>query len=398
MPVKSTDLGIIKLNMKRAFFLLAAALLIAGSLVAQDKHCGKCSKSGALNLTDAEYMALADSIHKVAISFDTHVDTPTYAMHPDGHYTVAKGQTSFELMRRGGQDGAFFAIYLDQGPWQNQKSLDSAYNWCHKELQSWIDYVNNYCSSEAGIAYSTEDVYRLKKEGKRIVVLCIENGYPVRTLEDLDEFARMGVKYITLSHNTPNQICDGSRYIKSYYWYPSTGHGLSPFGEKVVERMQQLGIMVDVSHISSEALVDVLRVAKAPVLASHSACKALKPSQTRNLTDDEIRAIAAVDGVIQVGTGRFFLSDDLPYYKVGVAVLANHIDHIKNLVGYRHVGLGTDFDGGGGVVGMDNSAQMKNLTVELLKRGWTAEELEAFWGGNLLRVWKACEDYASRFK
>ena len=384
--------------MKRYFFLLAAALLIAGSLVAQEKHCGKCKKSGALNLTDAQYMALADSIHKVAISFDTHVDTPTYTLHPEGRYTVAKGQVSFELMRRGGQDGAFFAIYLDQGPWQNQKSLDSAYNWCKDELQSWKNYVEKNCSSEAGIAYSTEDVYRLKKEGKRIVVLCIENGYPVRTLEDLDEFARMGVKYITLSHNTPNQICDGSRYIKSYYWYPTTGHGLSPFGEKVVERMQQLGIMVDVSHISSESLVDVLKIIKAPVIASHSSCKALKPSQTRNLTDDEIRAIAAVDGVIQVGTGRFFLSDDLPYYKVGVAVLANHIDHIKNLVGYRHVGLGTDFDGGGGVVGLDNSSQMKNLTVELLKRGWTAKELEAFWGGNLLRVWKACEAYAAQFK
>ena len=385
--------------MRRVFSLLAVALLIACSLDAQSgEHCGKCKKSGALNLTDTEYMALADSIHKVAISFDTHVDTPTYMMHPDGHYTVAKGQVSFEQMRRGGQDGAFFAIYLDQGPWQNQKSLDSAYNWCHSELQLWKDYVTNYCSSEAGIAYSTGDVYRLKKEGKRIVVLCIENGYPVRTLEDVDEFASMGVKYITLSHNTPNQICDGSRYVKSYYWYPSTGHGLSQFGEKVVERMQQKGIMVDVSHISSEALADVLRVAKAPVFASHSACRALKPSQTRNLTDDEIRAIAAVDGVIQVGTGRFFLSDDLPYYKVGVAVLANHIDHIKNLVGYRHVGLGTDFDGGGGVVGLDNSAQMKNLTVELLKRGWTADELIAFWGGNLLRVWKACEAYASQFK
>ena len=217
-------------------------------------------------------MALADSIHKVAISFDTHVDTPTYSLHPDGHYTVAKGQVSFELMRQGGQDGAFFAIYLDQGPWQNQKSLDSAYNWCVDELLSWKNYVEGSHSQEAGIAYSTDDVYRLKKEGKRIVVLCIENGYPVRTLEDLDEFAKIGVKYITLSHNTPNQICDRSRYINTYYWYPSIGHGLSPFGEKVVERMQQLGIMVDVSHISSGSLVDVLKIVKAPVLASHSGC------------------------------------------------------------------------------------------------------------------------------
>ena len=384
--------------MKKIFILISAICLAAAGSIHAQHDCQNCQKKKAQKMTDEQYMALADSIHKVAISFDTHVDTPTYTLHPEGRYTVAKGQVSFELMRQGGQDGAFFAIYLDQGPWQNKKSLDSAYNWCHNELQSWKDYVNNSHSDEAGIAYSTDDVYRLKKEGKRIVVLCIENGYPVRTLEDLDEFYKMGVKYITLSHNTPNQICDGSRYPNTYYWYPSTGHGLSPFGYQVVERMQQLGIMVDVSHISSESLVDVLKVIKAPVLASHSSCKALKPSQTRNLTDDEIRAIAAVDGVIQVGTGRFFLSDDLPYYKVGVAVLANHIDHIKNLVGYRHVGLGTDFDGGGGVIGLDNSSQMKNLTVELLKRGWTPEELIAFWGGNLLRVWKACEDYAAQWK
>ncbi|MBR4438436.1 MAG: membrane dipeptidase, partial [Bacteroidales bacterium] len=126
--------------------------------------------------------------------------------------------------------------------------------------------------------------------------------------------------------------------------------------------------------------------------------KALKPSQLRDLTDDEIRAIAAVDGVIQVGTGRFFLSDDLPSHKVGVKILANHIDHIKNIVGARYVGLGTDFDGGGGVVGLDNASQMKNLTIELLKRGWTVEELRGFWGGNLLRVWERCQKYASEFQ
>ena len=117
--------------MKRILVLVAALSLLSVCGAQAQEHCGKCKKSGALNLTDAQYMALADSIHKVAISFDTHVDTPTYTLHPDGHYTVAKGQVSFELMRRGGQDGAFFAIYLDQGPWQNQKSLDSAYNWCH---------------------------------------------------------------------------------------------------------------------------------------------------------------------------------------------------------------------------------------------------------------------------
>ena len=369
--------------MKKGFLSLLVILFCASVGFAQN----------ARNLTDEQYMALADSIHKVVISFDTHVDTPSYTLHPDGHFTVAKGQVSFSLMEKGGLDGAFFAVFLDQGPWQNQQSLDSAYNWCKDELLAWKDYVNKNNSDVAEIAYSVADVRRIKKEGKRIVVLCIENGYPVRTLSDLDEFQKIGVRYITLSHNTPNQICDGSRYPGKAFW-----HGLSPFGRQVVERMQQIGIMVDVSHVSTESLMDVLKVVKAPVIASHSACKALKPSQTRDLTDDEIRAIAAVDGVIQVGTGRFFLSDDLPSHKVGVKILANHIDHIKNIVGARYVGLGTDFDGGGGVVGLDNASQMKNLTVELLKRGWTVEELRGFWGGNLLRVWEKCEKYASDFQ
>lgn len=342
---------------------------------------------GAVNAQNINPLAsLADSIHQRIISFDTHNDSAEYLMNPyDDDYSVAKGQVTFDLMKKGGLDGAFFAIYVDQGPWRDRKHLDSAYNYCKTELLKWKEFVEQ--SDEAAIAYNPKDCERIKKEGKRIVVLCIENGYPIRSLEDVDEFAKLGVQYITLSHNSANQICDGSRYPKTAAW-----HGVSPFGFKVIERMQQLGIMVDVSHISAEALRDVVKVTKAPIIASHSACRVFKPSQGRNLTDEEIKMIASTGGVIQVGTGKFFLTDDLPQQKVGVKILANHIEHIRDLVGIDHVGLGTDFDGGGGVVGMDSAGEMKNLTVELLRRGWSEEDLRKFWGGNLLRVWTKCQE------
>ena len=343
-------------------------------------------KHNAYNLTDAQYSVLADSVHNFVVSFDTHNDTATYMMHPNGEYTVPKGQVSFDLMKKGGLDAAFFAVYLEQGPWKNKKSLDSAYHYCKGELLSWKKYVTTKKSDVAGMAYTPADVVKLKAQGKRAVILAIENGYPLGDdVNRVDEFFKIGVRYITLSHNAANQICDGSRDWKTACW-----HGVSPFGYEVIERMEKLGMIVDISHVSSEALKDVLKVAKAPVIASHSACRVLKPSQRRDLTDEEIKMIAANGGVVQIGTGRFFLSDDLPAHKVGVAVLANHIDHVKNLVGPQYVGLGTDFDGGGGVVGMDNAGQMKNLTVELLKRGWTIDELQMFWGGNLMRVWNKC--------
>ncbi|MCI1720111.1 MAG: dipeptidase [Bacteroidales bacterium] len=349
-------------------------------------------KHNAYNLSDAQYYVLADSVHNYVVSFDTHNDTATYMMHPNGEYTVPKGQVSFALMKKGGLDAAFFAVYLEQGPWKNKKSLDSAYHYCKSELLSWKKYVTTKKSDVAGMAYTPQDVLKLKAQGKRAVILAIENGYPLGDdVNRVDEFFKIGVRYITLSHNAANQVCDGSREWKTACW-----HGVSPFGYKVIERMEKLGMIVDISHVSSEALKDVLKVAKAPVIASHSACRALKPSQRRDLTDEEIKMIAANGGVVQIGTGRFFLSDDLPAHKVGVAVLANHIDHVKNLVGPQYVGLGTDFDGGGGVVGMDNAGQMKNLTVELLKRGWTTDELQMFWGGNLMRVWNKCIEVSSK--
>ena len=204
-------------------------------------------------------------------------------------------------------------------------------------------------------------------------------------MEKIDEFYRRGVRCITLSHNSANSICDASMDKEAERY-----GGLSDFGYKVIERMNELGMVIDVSHASSSTLKDVLKYSKAPIAATHSGAWEVK-NHKRNLTDDEMRAIAAKGGVIQCATGRFFLSV-LPKKDVTIKHLVDHIDHMMKVVGPDHIGLGTDFDGGGGVVGLEDCSKMKSVTVEMLRRGYTPEQLGKFWGGNFIRVWEQVQN------
>ncbi len=334
-------------------------------------------------LTEAEIKVVADSIHRRYPTFDTHNDTATYWNHPDGDYGVVKGQVSFEKMRQGGLDGAFFAVYLDPGP-INKHSLDSIKAHTDNEFALCHKYVAAH-SNEAGYAYRTDDVEPLRKAGKRIVVQTIENGYPIGwDIKNVKHYYDLGVRLITLCHNGHNTICDAAMDKN-----PPLYGGLSPFGIEVVKEMNRLGMIIDLSHASSTTLADVLEYSAAPVIASHSGVRAIKDHK-RNLTDDEIRAIAANGGTIQVATGRYFLST-LPKNEVGVPILCDHIMHVIKVAGEDHVGIGTDFDGGGGVVGLEDVSKMKEITCELLRRGLTPARLGKFWGGNILRVWRDVE-------
>ncbi|MEG0517389.1 MAG: dipeptidase [Bacteroidales bacterium] len=329
---------------------------------------------------ETQYAAQADAIHKKYITLDSHNDSALWFNHPNGDFGVTKGQVSFPMMKKGGLDAAFFAIYLEQGK-RDAASLDSVFNHACQEIAMFKKYISDR-SSDAEFAYTPNDLSTIKAAGKSAVILAIENGYGIGDkLERIDEFYKMGARYITLSHNGNNNICDASMSEAG-----PEHNGLSPFGRQVIERMNQLGMMIDISHASSKTVADVLECSKAPVIASHSGAWAIK-NHKRNLKDGELKAIADKGGVIQVATGRFFLST-LPKKEVTIKHLADHIDHIVSIVGIEHVGLGTDFDGGGGVVGLENVSKMKSLTIELLKRGYTSEQLGLFWGGNLLRVWQ----------
>ncbi len=336
---------------------------------------------------DEALQARADALHKKIFSIDTHNDTAIATNHPNASYGVTKGQVSFKMMKEGGLDAAMFAIYLEQGP-LDDASVKKATQYAIDEINMFKKYISEH-SDEAEIAYCADDFLPVKKSGKSAVMFAIENGYAIgRNIENVELFYNMGVRLVVLSHNYNNDICDSSRDSVSRWG------GLSPFGYKVVGEMNRLGMIIDVSHTSTATLFDCIEASKTPIIASHSGVWNLKHNP-RNLKDEEIKAIAAKGGVIQVGTGKFFISDK-PKAEVTVSDLCDHIDYIKNLVGPQYVGIGTDFDGGGGVVGLENVSKMKNITIELMRRGWSDKELEMFWGANYLRVLRQVENYARK--
>lgn len=324
--------------------------------------------------------ATVNSIHKRIITIDTHNDSERNLIHPDTHHRLSKGQVTISKMYEGGLDAAFFAVYIEQKK-NDARSLDSVYRYCKSELLLFKRYVENHKDSIV-IIRTPQELQELKKSGKRGAIMAIENGYGIGDkIDRVNEFFDMGVRYITLCHSRNNIICESATEKNP----DKNVRGLTDFGRKVVQRMNEVGMIIDVSHASSATLADVLKYSKSPVIATHSAVWSLKHNP-RNLKDAEIIAIAKHGGLIQVATGRYFLSS-LPESKVNVGVLADHIDYVKRLVGIEHVGIGTDFDGGGGVNGMNDCSKMKALTVELLSRGYSEEELRLFWGGNVIRVW-----------
>lgn len=323
----------------------------------------------------------AEKLHKRIISVDTHTDTALKLIR-DG-VDKDKVQADFTKLREGRVDCCFYPIFVDQGP-LDDASRQTAYEWTRGKMLAVRDYIRAR-RGKAAVALCADDIVRNKKRHKLSLVLGIENGYPLGTdLSRVQEFYDLGARIITLSHNYDNDICDASRYPQG------TWGGLSPFGKEVVKEMNRLGMIVDCSHASTATLYDCLALSTAPVVCSHSCVYAIK-DHPRNLTDDEIRAIAEKGGVIQVTTGRWALSW-LPNAEVNIGTFCDHVEYIRNLVGVEYVGIGTDFDGGGGMNGLEDASKMKYITAELMRRGWTDSELELFWGGNFLRVMRAVEN------
>ncbi|OFY42708.1 MAG: hypothetical protein A2X18_13540 [Bacteroidetes bacterium GWF2_40_14] len=329
------------------------------------------------NHTGADLIKTADKIHKKVLTIDTHNDSALRLNNPDARPGV-KIQVTFPFMKEGGLDAAFFAIYIKQGK-RDSVSLLAANSYTKAQLQKFKDYTLSYKGT--AIALNTKDLLKNKRQGIVSVVQAIENGYALKKdISEVEVFYKMGVRAITLCHNNNNDICDASMDTLTEHG------GLSDFGAQIVKEMNRLGMLIDLSHASTATLYDVLEVSNLPVIASHSGVYNIK-NHNRNLKDDEIKAIAAKGGLIQVATGGFFLSDK-PKELVTVKDIADHIDYVVRLVGIKHVGIGTDFDGGGGVVGLEDASKMKNITIELLSRGYTRKELKLFWGGNLIRLMK----------
>jgi len=359
---------------------------------------------------------------------DTHIDVP-YRLrnkYSDISEPTEGGDFDYPRAVEGGLDGAFMSIYTPADFESQGRSKEAA--------DSLIDMVEGFVTKwpdKFGLATSVDDLRNLKNTSKFALLFGMENGSPIDgDLANVEHFYDRGVRYITLAHSEDNHLCDSS--------YDSTGTwgGLSPFGRDVVSEMNRLGIMIDVSHLSDNTFYQVMELSKAPAIASHSSCRSFTPDFERNMSDDMIRKLAAAGGVIHINFGSGFISDEVlqkwyagkyaseawakengidlkdpavkeyrdeyfkehPYGFADVTDVANHIDHVVDLVGVDHVGFGSDFDGVGDSLptGLKDVSYYPNLIKQLLMRGYSEVDIEKICSGNLLRVMAQVERAAAK--
>jgi membrane dipeptidase len=365
----------------------------------------------------------AARIHAKALVIDTHADVPINMMKDsfdvavEHDYEKDGTQIDFPRMKKGGMDGMFFAVYLGQGKRSAEADAEAK-----KKALAIFDKIHEAVRLNpdvAGIATTSKDAYKLQKEGKRAVFFGMENGWPIgKDIKNLKMYYDLGLRYITLSHSANNDICDSSGDPDG-----PEHNGLSKFGEEVVMEMNRLGIMVDISHVSDSTFYDVMKLTKTPVIASHSSCRALC-DVPRNMTDDMIKALAKNGGVIQINFVPSFVKKTPQEQEVSMKVMrlkmrqtdlsdadkktlyeemkainkkyekdlptvadaVDHIEHVIKLTSVDHVGIGMDLDGGGRVQGLNDVSQVRVITEELVRRGYSARDIEKIWGGNIMRV------------
>lgn len=382
--------------------------------------CVGCTASRPASDTDLK--ARSTVLTHRFILIDTHVDTPYRLREETDDISIrSSGNFDYVKAREGGLNAPFMSIYIPSSYEQ-----DGGAKLLADTLIAMVESWSREHPEKFEVATSVADVRRISASSKIALAMGMENGSPIEhDLSNISYFFRKGIRYITLTHAKDNHLSDSS--------YDTTGtwHGLSPFGEEVVREMNRVGIMVDVSHITDDAFWDVLRVSKSPVIASHSSCRHFTPGWQRNMSDDMIRALAKNGGVIMINFGSSFISNtyrlldsaadasirryvdehhlqpgdslvrkfsdsyhkDHPVAYADVSQVADHIDHVVKLVGIDHVGIGSDFDGVGDSLptGLKDASQYPNLISELLRRGYSEEDIEKICGTNLLRVWSRVE-------
>ena len=388
--------------------------------------------------TEEELIARALEIHDRVLTFDSHADTPLRMIEPgfdmaerhDPNETGSK--VDYPRMIEGGLDAIFFAAFVAQD------IRDDDGNSRAKALSlQMIDAViesTEANSDVVGLALDPDDAYELEKEGKRAIYIGIENGYPIGSdLSNVELYFDKGVRYITLVHSTNNDLADSATDPQG------TEHeGISEFGEQVVQEMNRLGVIVDVSHGSDDVFFDAIEMSKAPIIASHSNARAVT-AHDRNMSDEMLKLMAENGGVVQLTMLSDYLRDapDNPELDAAVEALraemkpfsemtreeraelrqamnelneefsvppatvkhaVDHIDHIVNVAGIDHVGIGCDFDGGGGIEGVFDASEVMNITIELVRRGYTEEQIAKIWGGNLIRVFREVQAVAAEIQ
>ncbi len=426
----------------KTFWRLSVSLLVLGFV---STGCAQPVDEPA-EPTEEQLIAMARGIHDRVITIDTHDDIPFDFATEDVDPGV-RGSRKVDLpkMREGGLDVGFFIVYVGQG------DRDAAgYERAKEQAMTKFDAIHRMeemYPDEIELAHTADDVERIAASGKLVAAIGIENGWVIgKDLSLIEQYQKLGARYMTLAHNGNNDICDSANPRVDE---PESEHdGVSEFGVEVIAEMNRVGIMVDVSHISKKSMLDAVRLSQAPVIASHSSTRALC-DVSRNIDDEQLLALKENGGVMQTvalggfvkvdpgrneavaalreelgirggrgGRGQAELSEaeqadretrqaqfdermqaiDEQYPPARLGDFVDHIDHAVNLIGVDHVGISSDFDGGGGIPGWNDASETFNVTLELVRRGYSEEDIAKIWGGNLLRVWRETERVAAELQ
>ncbi len=409
---------------------LLSLTLIALPLAAQD---------------DAALVARARAIHDRVMTLDTHVDISPAAFRRDSaNYVtgIARNQVDLPKMEAGGLDAAFLIVYVGQSPQLDSAGFARAYAQAMEKFAAIHRLTDSLAPGRVGLARTADDARRIYASGRKVVFIGIENGFPIGAdLTRVKQFADLGGRYLSLAHNGHSQLSDSNTGERDGVWLH---RGLSPLGRDAVQELNKWGIMIDISHPSKASMMQTLQLTKAPIMASHSGVRAIC-NHSRNLDDEQLRGIKANNGVVQLvafnsyvkcnpavdtvrnrqrqeaiaelrkefgitATGQAALRDALAalpddrrnaylarqeditarrYPSDPMATVkdfVDHIDYVVKLIGIEHAGISSDFDGGGGVDGWRNATETFNVTLELVRRGYSEADIARIWSGNLLRV------------
>ena len=402
--------------------------------------------------TDEALTARARVIHERVITLDTHVDiNPNNFQAGQPNYASGLStQVDLPKLEQGGLDAVFFSIYQGQQQDFSPDGFARAYNTAIGKIEAVKRLTTELAPDRIGLALAAADVRRIARQGKKVALMGMENGYAIgEDITNVRKFAELGVRYLSLAHNGHSQLSDSNTGERDGYRW----NGLSPLGRQVVAEANRWGIMLDISHPSKQANLQTLQLTRAPVIASHSAIRALA-NHSRNLDDEQLRALQRNRGVVQVVAFNSYLKVAAPSVERQQAIaalrqefglpaaggggggggggalqalsaerraeydrrlrdidarypappratvkdLVDHIDYAVRLIGIDHVGISSDFDGGGGVDGWSNASETFNVTLELVRRGYTEEQIAKIWSGNLLRVMAEAERIAAQLQ
>lgn len=431
--------------MKRFSYLIAVVLIILSA-------CGQSKVA----MTEEELIEKAKGIHERVITLDTHDDINTSNFTEETNYTQRlSSQVNLPKMVEGGLDVAWFIVYTGQGD-LTKEGFDKAYQNADDKFKAIHRLCEEIAPDKIELALTSDDVRRISAAGKKVAMIGIENGYPIGTdINRVKEFYDRGGRYMSLAHNGHSQLSDSNTGEGDSVWLHN---GLSELGRVVIKEMNKWGIMVDLSHPSKVANLEMMRLSKAPVIASHSSARALN-DVSRNLDDEQLMMLKENGGVVQTVAFRSYVNsvknkayDDksreiiaavateegfkilersamrelaeearTTYFKrymeirdkakgriekevnpvappVNVSDFVDHIDYLVGKIGLDHVGISSDFDGGGGVDGWNDASETFNVTLELVRRGYTEEQIGQLWSGNLLRVLDKVQEVARQIQ